>query len=467
MRPCRPSGRGRTLGNQREAGVRRKIVTVMVVTAVLAVGLFALPLAVLVAKYLVDDERAELSHLADLSALSATADLARGHMPIVLPGTESATTLAFYDLAGTRVVGTGPATADGSARTALSGTRVTIGDPGGDFTVAIPVTDDGRTAGAVRASTPGTEAWTRIGAAWLVMAALAAATLVAVWLVARRQAARLAAPLERLSAAAAGIGQGRLEAPAPSGVPEIDDVAASLAQSAHRVERTLARERAFSADASHQLRTPLAGLRLQLESALENPAQMRPAIFAAVAAADRLERTMTDLLALSRDLPHRDRKLPLPDLFDELRRDHHATLAGAGRRLVILPATDLPSAAASAPAIRQVLGVLLDNALRHGSGAVTVEARDAGQALALDIADEGEIDAPDQLFVRRSPTAAGHGIGLALARSLTDAEGGRLTLTRRSPTTFTLLLPLTAVQTPERAAGQDHATVSGRLPGNG
>jgi transposase len=65
----------------------------------------------------------------------------------------------------------------------------------------------------VRASTPLAEAWTRIVAAWLVMTALAGATLLAVWLVARRQAARLAAPLERLSAAAAGIGQGTLEAP--------------------------------------------------------------------------------------------------------------------------------------------------------------------------------------------------------------------------------------------------------------
>jgi signal transduction histidine kinase len=422
--------------------MRRKIVTVMLVTAVLAVGLFALPLAVLVAKYLIDDERGELRNVADLTALSVTADLARGRPPSSLVPTESDTTLAFFDVNGTRVIGTGPATADHGVRAALSGQRVTDGGPIGDFTVDIPVSDDGRIAGAVRASTPLAEAWTRIVAAWLVMTALAGATLLAVWLVARRQAARLAAPLERLSAAAAGIGQGTLESPALSGVPEIDDVAASLTQSAHRVERTLARERAFSADASHQLRTPLAGLRLQLETALENPVQMQQAVTTAVSAADRLERTMNDLLALSRDLPHRDQELPLPALFDELRRDHHATLANAGRHLSIRTPADLPSAAASAPAIRQVLGVLLDNALRHGRGTVTIEARDAAHALALDIADEGRIDAPDELFVRRSPSATGHGIGLALARSLTEAEGGRLLLSFRSPTTFTLLLPL-------------------------
>ena len=143
----------------------------------------------------------------------------------------------------------------------------------------------------------------------------------------------------------------------------------------------------------------------------------------------------------------------MPALLDELRRDHHGALADAGRRLTVVPAADLPPAAASAPANRQVLGVLLDNALRHGRGTVTVAARDAAQALALDIADEGRIDAPDELFVRRSAAASGHGIGLALARSLTEAEGGRLVLSSRSPTTFTLLLPLVPARAPIDASG--------------
>lgn len=422
--------------------MRRKIVTVMVVTAVLAVGLFALPLAVLVARYLIDDERAELTHAADLAALSATADLARGHPPTALPSVEADTALAYYDRAGTRVLGSGPTVADAGVRAALGGTRVTDGDAGGDFMVDLPVSDDGHVAGAVRGTTPRSVAWSRIVTAWLSMAALAAATLAAVWFVARRQAAHLAAPLERLSTVAAGIGQGRLDAPASSGVPEIDDVAASLAASAHRVDATLARERAFSADASHQLRTPLAGLRLQLETALEGPPTgLRPAVTAAVEATDRLERTITDLLALSRDTPRRG-DLPLTALFDELRREHAGPLTAAGRTLAVVVPADLPQAAASAPAVRQVLGVLLDNSARHGRGAVTVTARDAGQALAIDVADEGSIDAAVQLFVRRSPSAAGHGIGLALARSLAEAEGGRLLLNRRSPTTMTLLLPL-------------------------
>jgi signal transduction histidine kinase len=429
--------------------VRRKIVTVMVVTAVLAVGLFALPLAVLVAKYLIDDERAELTHAADLTALSATADLARGHPPTTLPVVESDISLTFYDRSGLRVFGGGPMTADSGVQSALTGARVTDGEPGGDFTVDVPVSDDGSVAGAVRATSSRAAAWLRILTAWLVMAALAGTTLAGVWVVARRQAGRLAAPLERLSAVAAGIGQGSLDRSATSGVPEIDDVAASLAQSAHRVDATLARERAFSADASHQLRTPLAGLRLQLETALEGPdANLRPAITTAIDATDRLEQTISDLLALSRDTPAGDRELPLPTLLHELRDDHNTTLAAVGRRLNIVTDPDLPAAAASLQAMRQVLGVLLDNALRHGNGTVTVATRETAQAVAIDIADEGRIDIPDQLFVRRSPTATGHGIGLALARSLTEAEGGRLLLSHQEPTTFTLLLPLVPAREP-------------------
>ncbi|MDT7630345.1 MAG: hypothetical protein QOI50_2275, partial [Pseudonocardiales bacterium] len=90
-----------------------------------------------------------------------------------------------------------------------------------------------------------------------------------------------------------------------------------------------------------------------------------------------------------------------------------------------------------------VLTVLLDNAVGHGGGGVTVAIRDAGQALAIDVSDQGTgVTIPtDQLFTRRAAGAAGHGIGLALARSLAEAEGGRLRLTTPSPPTFTLLLP--------------------------
>ena len=107
---------------------------------------------------------------------------------------------------------------------------------------------------------------------------------------------------------------------------------------------------------------------------------------------------------------------------------------------------DAPDARASGAAVRQVLAVLLDNAVIHGRGTVTVTVREAAGAVAVDVADEGP-GVPDPegvLFARQADRRDGHGIGLALARRLVEAEQGRLTLTRVSPAVFTLLLPTAA-----------------------
>ena len=88
--------------------------------------------------------------------------------------------------------------------------------------------------------------------------------------------------------------------------------------------------------------------------------------------------------------------------------------------------------------------MLVDNAAEHGAGTVTIHARPTAGALAVDVTDEGPgPPGPEEdFFRRRSETATGRGIGLALARSLTEAEGGRLVLARPGPAPcFTVLLP--------------------------
>ncbi|HYZ35990.1 MAG TPA: HAMP domain-containing sensor histidine kinase, partial [Pseudonocardiaceae bacterium] len=288
-----------------------------------------------------------------------------------------------------------------------------------------------------------------VGLVWLAMLGLGGLAVGTVWLVARWQARRLAEPLEKLSDAALRLGQGDFSVrTAPAAIPEIDSVGSALNSTAVRLDDMLARERSFSADASHQLRTPLTGLRLRLEAALDRPGQdLRQAITDGIAAADRLEQTIEELLALARDTRSSNAApLDLPALLEEIETGWHDRLAAQDRELHVAVDPHAPVSLASTAAVRQVLTVLLDNAATHGSGTVSVAVRNAVDALAIDVSDEGAgITAPEpELFTRRSRLAEGHGIGLALARSLAEAEGGRLRLTRPAPPTFTLLVPAQA-----------------------
>jgi signal transduction histidine kinase len=316
-----------------------------------------------------------------------------------------------------------------------------VGDVGSDMVVAVPIMSHGELVGVVRAAASQSEVNLRTGAIWGLMLGLALAAVGVTWLLARRMAARLARPMEELSAAAKVLGDGDFTVrTSRTGIPEIDSVGASLDSTAQRVGDTLERERAFSADASHQLRTPLAGLRLQLEAALESPADPRPAIQSGIDAADRLERTVEDLLELARDTGSRSTTADLDRLLAEVRTTWQGPLAAQDRTLTV-ETQEAPAPQAAEAAIRQILNVLVDNAFKHGEGNVSVTARDAGDALAIDVSDEGAgVEPGREVFVRRQNGPNGHGIGLSLARSLAEADGGRLVL--REGATFTLLLPV-------------------------
>ncbi|MGH3972677.1 MAG: sensor histidine kinase [Pseudonocardiaceae bacterium] len=425
--------------------MRTRIVGLAVLAAVLAIGLFGLPLAAGVLKYLLSDERTALLRTADAAAVAVTADVLRGNMPTDLPDPEGETRLAVYVDRGLRILGTGPQGGDAMVHSALHG-EIDTGDLAGDLVVAVPVTHDSDVIGAVRAASPRSAVYQQVAVVWAAMLGLAALAILMVWLVARRQARRLAGPLEDLSDAARRLGDGDFSVRTePVDIPEIDSVGTALNSTAGRLDDMLARERAFSADASHQLRTPLTGLRLRLEAALDRPGQdLRHAITAGIDAADRLEQTIEELLALARDTPRSNSApLDLPGLLDEIERGWHDRLAAQDRELRVAVDAAAPVSLVSTAAVRQVLTVLLDNAATHGSGTVSVAVRNAADALAIDVSDEGiGITAPEpELFTRRSRLADGHGIGLALARSLAEAEGGRLRLTRPAPPTFTLLVP--------------------------
>ncbi|MGH3829426.1 MAG: sensor histidine kinase [Pseudonocardiaceae bacterium] len=426
--------------------MRTRIVGLAVLAAVLAIGLFGVPLAAGVLKYRINDERANLLRAADYGAAAVAADVLRGNTPTELHEPADGTHLAVYVDRGHRILGIGPDGGDEPVYHALHDAEITTGSLDGDLVVAVPVTHDSDVIGAVRAASPLAAIYRKVELLWLGMLGLAALAIGTVWLVARRQARRLARPLEELSDAARRLGQGDFSVRTTLvDIPEIDSVGSALNSTAGRLDDMLARERSFSADASHQLRTPLTGLRLRLEAALEHPGQdLRHAITDGIAAADRLEQTIEELLALARDTRGAGvTPLDVPALLEEIEASWHDRLAAQDRMLQVVVDPQAPVSLASTAAVRQVLTVLLDNAATHGSGTVSVAVRNAADALAIDVSDEGAgITAEEpELFTRRSRLADGHGIGLALARSLAEAEGGRLRLTHPIPPTFTLLVP--------------------------
>jgi len=276
---------------------------------------------------------------------------------------------------------------------------------------------------------------------WALVGGLSAAGVVASVVVGVVLARRLAAPLDDLAATSRRLGSGDFSARTSAhGVAEVDAVAEALNHSAERIGYLLATERQFSVDASHQLRTPLTALRMRLEelAVTDDLDVVREETAAAMAQADRLTATITELL----DFRRLGRVGDEQDLDLAAAVDRHSTLWSdsfrrAGRRLEVV--TCGPEVVRASPgAVGQTLDVLLDNALRHGSGTVLVQVGPPGPAGSVRVSDEGQGVQHDQvqhLFVR-APDHVGTGLGLALARALVESEGGRLELVQARPVLF-------------------------------
>jgi signal transduction histidine kinase len=420
--------------------VRRRLILAILLVAAASVALFALPLAIVVRRTYRDEELLRLQR--DTVAATRQIDLAARSDPIELPRTSDR--LAVYGASGRRLAGVGPARADDLVRAAIRTGKTADDQRGNQLLTAVPLLVREQVKGAVRAARSADAAASRTRRVWWQLVGLAAAVLLVAGAAAVAIGARMARPLERLAGAARRMGEGEFTARAPrSGIPELDAVGAALDATAQRLDELVSRERAFTADASHQLRTPLAALRLELE-AMELRGDSSPELVAALREVERLQTTIDTLLAVARDAP-RD-GAPSTDLraiVEELEEVWRGELAARARPLRIATQGTPPVARASPTVVREILDVLLSNACTHGGGQVTVTMRETGDWIAVDVSDEGAgvIDA-EGIFGRRSGSGDGHGIGLALARSLAHAEGGLLTLQSTGPDpTFTLILP--------------------------
>ncbi|MDQ6725181.1 MAG: HAMP domain-containing histidine kinase [Actinomycetota bacterium] len=419
---------------------RRIILAIVAVTA-LAEVLFAVPLALTIQHRLGDQDRLELTQVAALAA-SRVAD--NRLVLTSLPRPERDQQLGLYDTAGHLIDGKGPPTLESPASQALTD-RVVDTREDGWLVVTVPRVVGGTVQGLVRSAEPLSAGASRVRVVWLQLAALAAAALVLSAIAAAALGRRLTRPLENLGRDAARIGEGDFTITAArTGLPEIDSVGLNLSRTAERVSSLFAREQAFTADASHQLRSPVTGLRLTLEAELAHPRpDHRDALSQALSDVERLETTIEDLLDLARDTAAERAPVDLTQVLDALERRWHASFAGVGRRLTVDPGDDVAPPTVSAAALSHVLDVLVDNARRHGAGDVGVRARGLRGAVSVSVTDQGPgIADPSTVFQRRHSAGGGTGIGLALARRLTEAEGGRLRLRGAADgTTFEVTLP--------------------------
>ncbi|WP_055711825.1 ATP-binding protein [Streptomyces torulosus] len=293
-----------------------------------------------------------------------------------------------------------------------------------------------------------------VGRTLLIIAAVALLAVVAAVLLAVRQANRLASPLTDLAETAERLGSGD---PRPRhkryGVPELDRVADVLDASAERIGRMLTAERRLAADASHQLRTPLTALSMRLEeiTLTDDPATVKEEAHIALAQVERLTDVVERLLTNSRD-PRNGSAVAfeLDEVIKQQLEEWRPAYRSAGRAIVSSGKRHL-QAVGTPGAVAQVLAALIENSLMHGGGTVALRTRVTGNQAVIEVTDEGPgvpADLGARIFERAISGRNSTGIGLAVARDLAEADGGRLEMLQAQPPVFGLFLSRTPVRTP-------------------
>lgn len=223
-------------------------------------------------------------------------------------------------------------------------------------------------------------------------------------------------PLARLDRAAGEIGRtgdASRRLPDPHGADEVGRLATTLNAMLDSLERARESERRFLADASHELRTPLTALRGNVAHLARHGAT--PALVADLEAdAERLARLADDLLTLSREEAAETPR-------DDVRLDKLARAAGADR-----VDAESVTVAGDRAALERALSNLVENARKHGRGAVSIIVRADGDRAFVSVEDEGEgVHLLDRERVFERFYGDGSGLGLAIVRATAERHGGR------------------------------------------
>jgi signal transduction histidine kinase len=262
------------------------------------------------------------------------------------------------------------------------------------------------------------------------------------------QARRLARPAQDLARAADRIGTGDARpVNRRYGIAELDRIADGLDNAVQRVADFIASEQDFAVDASHQLRTPLTALSMRLEemvAAADDPAVVREEGAAALAQTDRLAQVVGQLLGRARRSSSGAPALSsINDIIAQQVVEWEPAFRNENRKLEVLGDAHL-RAYVSVGGVSQVVATLLDNALVHGAGTVSIRTSQTPRSVVIEVKDEGKgvpADLVHRIFERSVSGAGGTGLGLALAKSIAASDGGQLVLVRPRPATFAVIFP--------------------------
>lgn len=341
----------------------------------------------------------------------------------------------------------------------------TLQDFGGEplRMVSLPIEVEGKFGYAIQVATPlrSTLAFLRTGR--LLFLAGSIAILCAVTLIGAFLAKGALRPIDRIVAKARRIGESNLRErlPHPGTPDEMGRLVATLNEMLERIERSFESQRRFTADASHELRSPLSRLRSELEVTLRRPRavpEYEEVLRSALEEVERLSRLTEELLTLARldagETAARPISVTLIPLVEE---EMNRLKPEADAREIVLALDGSPGLAAkgAADALRLVVANLLQNAVKFSppGGRIGVRAfSDEGQAV-LTVSDTGPgIPSEDlpRVFERfyrasasRPPDTPGVGLGLAIARAIVEACGGSIAVDSRpgAGATFTVRLP--------------------------
>lgn len=352
--------------------------------------------------------------------------------------------------------------------TALKGQRTVGRRPsetlGGELLyVAVPVESAAGTLGAVRVTYSAAALNEAVRDNWLRLGLLSLVVLVAVTIVGIVLARQVTRPVRLLEAAAQTLAGGDLgqRVTPTGGAPELASLGQTFNEMAHRIETLVTSQRAFIADASHQLRTPLTALRLRLEN-LEDavPEPDRAAVATAIAETQRLARLVDGLLAIARAEAGTAALEPV-DIAAAAR-----TRGDAWRLLTeengISLEVDAPAAAwteAIPGSIEQILDNLISNAADASppGTTITVAVHRSAAGWEIHVRDQGpgltaaERERAFDRFYSRGKPGKGSGLGLAIVRQLVLASHGEIELVAADGGGLDAVLQVTAIH-PQRSS---------------